>query len=92
MATTKSSGTTRLGRDSEAKRLGVKLHDGQQAEPGNVIVKQRGSKYLPGKNVKKGKDDTLYAAQQGVVKFKSRTKTKFDGKKRKVKVVEVVQE
>lgn len=91
MATTKSSGTTRLGRDSEAKRLGVKLHDGQQADAGNVIIKQRGSKYLPGKNVRKGNDDTLYAATDGTVKFKSKTKTKFDGKTRKVKVVNVVE-
>ena len=92
MATTKSSGTTRLGRDSEAKRLGVKIHDGQETDAGNVIVKQRGTKYLPGNNVRKGGDDTLYAAKEGVVKFRSKTKTKFDGKTRKVKVVDVVQE
>lgn len=92
MATTKSSGTTRLGRDSEAKRLGVKIHDGQHADAGNIIVKQRGSKYLPGQNVRKGDDDTLYAAKEGVVKFKSKTKTRFDGKTRKVKKVEVVEE
>jgi len=91
MAKTKSSGTTRLGRDSEAKRLGVKLHDGQQAKPGNVIVKQRGSKYLPGKNVRKGNDDTLYAAKQGVVKFKTKTKKRFDGKTRTAKLVEVIE-
>ena len=92
MATTKSSGTTRLGRDSESKRLGVKIHDGEKADAGNVIIKQRGSKYLPGDNVKKGDDDTLYAAKEGVVKFSSKTKTRFDGNTRKVKVVKVVQE
>lgn len=92
MATTKSSGTTRLGRDSEAKRLGVKIHDGQKTDAGNVIIKQRGSNYLPGNNVRKGNDDTLYAAKEGVVKFRSKTKTRFDGKTRKVKVVEVVKE
>jgi len=89
MATTKSAGTTRLGRDSKAKRLGVKIFDGQKASPGEVIIKQRGTKYLPGQNVRKGNDDTLYAAREGTVKFTTRSKTKFNGKSRKVKVVNV---
>lgn len=89
MATTKSAGTTRLGRDSESKRLGVKLFDGQKASPGQVIIKQRGTKYLPGQNVKRGNDDTLYATKEGIVKFTTKTKTKFNGKKRKAKMVHV---
>lgn len=89
MAKTKSAGQTRLGRDSEAKRLGVKLFEGQKANPGQVIIKQRGTKFLPGKNVKKGSDDTLYALKKGIVNFTTRRKRKFDNSQRKVKVVNV---
>ncbi|RMD60101.1 50S ribosomal protein L27 [Candidatus Parcubacteria bacterium] len=90
MAHTRSAGSTKLGRDSIAKRLGVKLQDGQKVTTGQVIVRQRGTKYLPGKNVGRGGDDTLFALQNGVVKFLSKRKTKFDGKHRDVKIVAVV--
>ncbi len=90
MATTKSSGTTRLGRDSKPKYLGVKLFGGQTAKAGAVIVRQRGTKFFPGKNVKKGSDDTLYAAKEGIVEFQTKRKTGFDGKKKKIKLVNVL--
>lgn len=90
MATTKSAGSTRLGRDPQPKYLGIKLYDGQTVNPGMVIVKQRGTKVLPGKNVKKGGDDTLYAMKKGVIHFATKRKTRFDSSQRIVKVVSVV--
>lgn len=90
MAHKKSGGSTSLGRDSRPKYLGVKLYQGQEVRPGNIIIRQRGTKFIPGKNVRRGNDDTLYAIKQGVVKFKTIRKTKFDNNKRTAKVVEVV--
>lgn len=89
MAKTKATGATKLGRDSRPKYLGVKLFEGQKVKPGMIIVRQRGTKFWPGKNVKKGADDTLYALKQGIVKFKTKRKRKFDGSQRIVKVVNV---
>jgi large subunit ribosomal protein L27 len=65
----KGVGSTRNGRDSESKRLGVKRADGQFVLAGNILVRQRGTKIHPGTNVGKGKDDTLFALKTGVVKF-----------------------
>ena len=90
MAKTKASGSTRLGRDSIAKRLGVKLYAGEIAKPGNILVRQRGTKFLPGKNVRRGADDTLYSVAEGKVFFKTIKKLRFDGKQRIAKVVNVV--
>jgi len=90
MAHTKSLGSSKNGRDSASKRLGVKVHDGQNASKGGIIVRQRGSRYLAGKNVRQGGDDTLYAAVDGIVKFSTKTKTKFDGNKRIATVVAIV--
>ena len=70
MAHKKGLGSTRNGRDSHAQRLGVKMFAGQKVKTGNVIVRQRGTKHHPGKNVGIGKDDTLYALTDGVVVFK----------------------
>ncbi|HEY4496652.1 MAG TPA: 50S ribosomal protein L27 [Candidatus Paceibacterota bacterium] len=89
MAHTKSGGSTKLGRDSASKRLGVKIQDGQNAYAGQIILRQRGTRYLPGLNVRRAGDDTLYAAKNGTVKFLSKNKTRFDGSRRKVKVVAV---
>lgn len=89
MAKTKAAGATKLGRDSLPKYLGVKLSEGQKAEPGQILVRQRGTKILAGKNVKRAKDDTLYALKQGVVSFKTKRKKRFDNSQRKVKVVSV---
>jgi large subunit ribosomal protein L27 len=90
MAHTKAIGSTKLGRDSISKRLGVKVQDGQKISVGQIIIRQRGTRYLPGKNVKRGSDDTLFASKNGVVKFLSKTKTKFDGSRRKAKLVNVI--
>lgn len=90
MAHTKAIGTTQWGRDSQPKYLGVKLQDGQLAKAGNIIIRQRGSKYLAGTGVKVGSDDTIYAAIPGKVKFTTTKKVKYDGSKRLVKVVSVV--
>lgn len=89
MAKTKSGGSTRLGRDSQPKYLGLKLFEGQIAKPGMIIVKQRGTKFLPGKNVKKGGDDTLFALKEGLVSFKTKKKRGFNNSQRLVKVVSV---
>lgn len=69
MSKTKGGGSTRNGRDSESKRLGVKVFDGGVVTTGSIIVRQRGSKIHPGENVKKGGDDTLFATANGKVKF-----------------------
>lgn len=68
-ASKKGVGSTKNGRDSEAKRLGVKRADGQTVSAGSILVRQRGTKIHPGRNVGIGKDDTLYAKIEGVVKF-----------------------
>ena len=69
MAHKKGVGSTKNGRDSESKRLGVKKSDGQSVIAGNIIVRQRGTRVHPGLNVKKGSDDTLFAVSDGKVKF-----------------------
>jgi len=90
MAKTKSAGSTKLGRDSQAQYLGIKLYAGQIAKPGSIIIRQRGTKYIPGKNVRRGKDDTLYAIKAGQVKFRTKKKINFDKSKRLAKLVEVL--
>ncbi len=72
----KGVGSTRNGRDSESKRLGVKSHDGQNVISGNIIMRQRGTKIHPGENVGRGKDDTLFALTDGVVKFERKGKNR----------------
>lgn len=89
MAKTKSGGSTRNLRDSESKRLGVKRADGQYVNAGEIIIRQRGTKFLPGTNVRRGSDDTLYARTAGIVKFLTKRKMSFDGNARKAKVIEV---
>jgi large subunit ribosomal protein L27 len=89
MAHTKALGSTKLGRDSRAKRLGVKIQDGTKAYAGQIIIRQRGSKYVEGVNVRRGADDTLYAGKNGVVKFSTKSKIKFDGNRRAATVVSV---
>ena len=90
MAHTKAIGTTRLGRDSQPKYLGVKLYDGQPAKPRDIIIRQRGTKFMPGKGVRLGSDYTIYSIVNGKVKFTTRKKGKFDGSRRLVKVVNVI--
>lgn len=90
MASTKAGGSTKNGRDSNPKYLGVKLADGQAARPGMVIVRQRGTKIEAGKNVRVGKDHTLFSIGSGKVSFRTRRKTGFDGQVFRKKVVDVL--
>lgn len=90
MAHTKSGGSTKLGRDSIAKRLGVKKQDGTKVMAGQIIIRQRGSKYIAGANVKSAADDTLFAMKTGIVKYYVKTKIRFDGVKRKATHVKVL--
>ena len=71
MATKKGGGSSKNGRDSESKRLGVKLYGGQHALSGNIIIRQRGTKFFPGSNVGMGSDHTLFAMNDGTVQFSS---------------------
>lgn len=89
MASTKSTGSTKLGRDSIAKRLGIKKNHGESVKPGEIIVRQRGSHFLHGLGVRRGADDTLYAVTAGVVSIISTTKTGFDRTVRRAKIVRV---
>ena len=90
MAHTKAGGSTSLGRDSQAQRLGVKLFSGETAKAGMVIVRQRGTKFFPGVGVKKGNDDTLFAARAGTVKFLKKWRRAYTGKLKLAKIVTVV--
>ena len=89
MAHTKSGGSTKLGRDSASKRLGIKVNHGQRVSPGEVIVRQRGTHFIPGRNVRRGGDDTIYAMKNGIVQISERMKTRFDGTRRRAKIVHV---
>jgi large subunit ribosomal protein L27 len=77
MASKKAGGSTKNGRDSQSKRLGVKRFGGQPVLPGTIIVRQRGTKFHVGNNVKMGKDHTIYSVLEGVVKFERFSKEKF---------------
>lgn len=92
MATRKAGGSAKNLRDSNPKYLGVKLADGQQAQTGAIIVRQRGTKIMPGENVGVGRDHSLFALKEGVVRFSSKRKTHFDGKTIIKKVVSVLSE
>jgi len=76
MAHKKGGGSSRLGRDSQAKRLGVKRSDGQYVRAGSIIVRQRGTRIRPGDNVGLGRDHTLFALTEGFVKFEPATKSR----------------
>ncbi len=90
MAHKKAAGSTSLGRDSESKRLGVKITDGEWAKAGAIIIRQRGTKYHPGLNVGIGKDDTLFALKGGFVKFTTRKLKKFNNTLKSSKIVNVI--
>lgn len=89
MSKTKQGGSSRLGRDSASQRLGIKVHDGEKIKVGDIIIRQRGTKYLSGKNVKRGSDDTIYAMSNGVVRFSTKSKNLFNGSQRLARVVNV---
>lgn len=90
MAHRKAGGTARNLRDSNPKYLGTKLYDGQAAQAGSVIVRQRGTRILAGKNVRVGVDHTLYADKAGTVKFTTKRKMKFNGTESRKKVANVI--
>lgn len=89
MSHKKAGGSTRLGRDSAAQRLGVKLHDGQAVRTGMIIIRQRGTKFHLGKNVKRGSDDTIFSMINGKVKFTQHKRRRFDGSLKMAKFVHV---
>ena len=90
MAHTKAGGSTRWGRDSAAKRLGIKINHGARAGAGEIILRQRGTRYEPGLNVKRAGDDTLLALKNGTVQYYEKSRTRFDGNKIKKTYVKVV--
>ncbi|MBU4332111.1 50S ribosomal protein L27 [Patescibacteria group bacterium] len=92
MAHKKAGGSTALGRDSQSQRLGVKLYGGQLAKAGAIIIRQRGTKYHAGENVKRGNDDTLFATAPGIVKFVKKKVKKFTGELRLTNFVNIVPE
>jgi large subunit ribosomal protein L27 len=89
MAKTKAAGATKLGRDSRPKYLGIKIFDGQKVKVGQILVRQRGSKFYPGENVRKAGDDTLYSMKEGIVRFTTKKKISFNNSQKKVKIVNV---
>ncbi|NCU44256.1 50S ribosomal protein L27 [Candidatus Falkowbacteria bacterium] len=89
MAHKKAGGSTALGRDSQSKRLGVKLQDGQIAKAGSIIVRQRGTKYRAGTNVAVGNDHTLFATAPGQIKFRTKKLRRFDNHLKDAKIVEI---
>ncbi len=89
MASTKSTGSTKLGRDSISKRLGIKKNHGEAVKPGEIIIRQRGSHFLHGLGVRRGADDTLYAVTAGIVCITSTSKVGFDRTLRRAKIVRV---
>lgn len=91
MATKKAGGTAKNLRDSNPKYLGVKLYDGEKAKIGDIIIRQRGTAVMAGKNIGVGKDHTLFALKVGVVKFGDKRKKNFDGTSTKRKIVSVVE-
>jgi len=90
MSHKKAAGSTSLGRESESKRLGVKLTDGEWAKTGAIIIRQRGTKYHPGLNVGIGGDDTLFALKNGFVKFTTKKLRKFNNTLKSTKIVNVI--
>ena len=89
MAHKKAGGSTQLGRESESKRLGVKVYGGQSVRAGQVIIRQRGTRYRPGAGVRRGGDDTLYAAINGLVQFSRRKLQNFTGRLKRVTVINI---
>lgn len=90
MATKKAAGSSKNGRDSRSKRLGVKIYGDQACTAGNIIIRQKGSTYRAGENVGIGVDFTLFALKTGKVKFFEKKLTRFDGRKYKRTFVSVV--
>jgi len=90
MSHKKAGGSTKNGRDSQSKRLGVKLYEGQLINAGSILVRQKGNKYFAGDNVGTGKDFTLFALKSGIVKFSEKRVKKYDSRIFRNKFVNVV--
>ena len=90
MAHKKAGGSAKNLKDSGPQYLGLKIHDGETAHPGNIIIHQRGTQYLPGTGVDMGRDYTIFAIKEGVVKFTEKRKTSYDGQRKIKKVVSVI--
>jgi large subunit ribosomal protein L27 len=90
MAHRKAGGSAKNLNDSKPKYLGTKLYAGEKAQSGSVIIRQRGTKILPGKNVGVGRDHTLFALKDGIVKFGTKRKTNFNNKTVVKKIVHVI--
>ena len=90
MATKKAAGSTKNGRDSQPKYLGVKANHGESVAIGNIIVRQRGTDVIAGKNVGMGKDHTLFALKAGKVEFGTKRKTHFDNTVKRKKIVHII--
>ena len=90
MATKKSGGSTQNGRDSNPKYLGIKVNHGEIVTTGSIIVRQRGTDVIPGRNIGMGKDHTLFALKDGKVEFGTKRKTHFDDSIKRKKIVSVV--
>jgi large subunit ribosomal protein L27 len=90
MATKKSGGSTQNGRDSGPQYLGVKVNDGEAILTGSIIIRQRGTDVVPGKNIGMGKDHTLFALKDGIVKFGTKRKINFDHSISRKKIVHVI--
>jgi len=90
MAHKKAGGSSSNLKDSNAQRLGVKLTGGQFAKAGSIIVRQRGTKFRPGENVKRGNDDTLFAKVNGTVKFVTKKIKRFNGKLKAAKFIHII--
>ncbi|MBP9717863.1 50S ribosomal protein L27 [Candidatus Gracilibacteria bacterium] len=90
MAHKKAGGSSKNGRDSKAKRRGVKLFAGEIAQPGAIIIRQKGTKFFPGDNVRMGCDFTIFSVKEGKVKFDQRRRTRFDGQVHRDVYVSVV--
>lgn len=89
MSTKKAGGTVKNGRDSNPNFLGVKLNDGQNAKSGSIIIRQRGTKFIPGRNVGMGKDHTLFALKEGKVSIENKRKRSFNNRVVSRKMVSV---
>lgn len=90
MAHTKAKGSSRNGRDSQSKRLGVKVYGGGVIKRGGIIARQRGSKFFAGVGVEQAGDDTIFALKDGVVEFSRRKVTSFSGQRRQKTVISVI--
>lgn len=90
MSKTKAGGSTKNGRDSQSKRLGVKKSGGQAVQAGDIIIRQRGTKFIAGSHVGIGKDHTLFALKEGRVEFKTTRRQTFTGNKDRKSVVSIV--